>query len=82
MLRRRHGAKAFAGYTDRREPVRAQAQAYDAAALKGQFETIYHFGEGMIDETLIRIDQEKLDLPGFANTIDLVFSNPYADMCD
>lgn len=82
MLRRRHGAKALAGYTDKREPVRAQAQAYDVAALKGQFETIYHFGEGMIDETLIRIDQEKLDLPGFANTIDLVFSNPYADMCD
>jgi acetoacetyl-[acyl-carrier protein] synthase len=82
MLRRRHGAKALAGYTDKRESVRAQAHAYDLAALKGQFETIYHFGEGMIDETLISIDQEKLDLPGFANNIDLVFSNRYADMCD
>lgn len=81
MLGRRYGAKAVASYKDKRESVREKAKAYDAAALKGQFDTIYHFGEGMIDESLIRIAQEKLDIPGFNKPIDLAFTNPYADMC-
>lgn len=81
MLARRHGKKKFAGYGDKRKLTRTNAQAYDAAVLKGQFHTIYHFGEGMIDESFIRIDQEKLDIPGFNKAIGLAFTNPYADMC-
>lgn len=81
MLERRYGARAMASYCDKREMVRAKAKAYDLAALKGQFETIYQFGEGMIDESLIQINREKLDIPGFAKPIDLVFDNPYSDMC-
>ena len=81
MLARRYDTKALAAYKDKREVVRSKAQAYDQAALKGQFDTIYHFGEGMIDESLIRIDQEKLDIPGFNKAIGLAFTNPFADMC-
>ncbi len=82
MLQRRYGDQAYAGYTERRERVRERAAAYDAAASRGQFETIYHFGEGMIDESQIRIAADALQLPGFANAIDLQFGNPYADMFD
>ena len=82
MLARRYGDSAFASYKAKREQVRAIASAYDQAALQGNFSTIYHFGEGLIDESLIRFDQVQLGLPGFAQTIDLSFTNRFADMCD
>lgn len=82
MLARRYGDAVFARYKDKREQVRTAASAYDLAALQGNFATIYHFGEGLIDETLIKVDQEHLCLPGFAQAIDLTFTNRFADMCD
>jgi acetoacetyl-[acyl-carrier protein] synthase len=60
--------------------VRVNAANYDQAALKGQFSTIYHFGEGLIDEKLIQLDDSHLQLPGFAQAIDLPDRNPYSDM--
>lgn len=82
MLARRYGDAVFARYSERREQVRAAASAYDLAASQGNFATIYHFGEGLIDEAQIKVDQEHLSLPGFAQAIDLVFTNRFADMCD
>jgi acetoacetyl-[acyl-carrier protein] synthase len=82
MLSRRYGAVAFARYQGKREEVRAKASAYDIAASHGEFATIYQFGEGLIDEALIKVDQEHLELPGFAQAIDLNFTNRFADMCE
>ncbi len=82
MLARRYGEAAFARYQGKRELVRGRASAYDAAALQGDFATVYHFGKGLIDEALIKIDQERLSLPGFVQPIDLRFTNRFADMCD
>jgi acetoacetyl-[acyl-carrier protein] synthase len=82
MLSRRYGAVAFARYQGKREEVRAKASAYDIAASHGEFATIYQFGEGLIDEALIKVDQEHLGLPGFAQAIDLNFTNRFADMCE
>lgn len=80
MLAKRYGADAFRTYLAKRENVRADVEAYNQAALKGQFSTIYHFGEGLIDESLIRLDDKHLHLPGFHHAIDLPTENPYADM--
>lgn len=82
MLLKRYGAEAVAAYKHKREVTRAKAQAYDMAALQGDFATIYHFGEGLIDESLITINTEQIGLPGFAQGIDLNFANRFADMCD
>ncbi|WP_039912032.1 beta-ketoacyl synthase [Cellvibrio mixtus] len=82
MLARRFGEKGMARYRDKREQVRAAAEAYDVAAQQGNFATIYHFGEGLIDESQIRLDQDSVQLPGFAHPIDLIFANRYADMCE
>lgn len=80
MLRRRYGSEAFEAYQKRREQVRAKAADYDEAALKGQFDTIYHFGEGLISESQIDINKQALSLPGFAQKIDLDFNNRFSDM--
>ena len=82
MLERRYGKEAFSRYREQREAVRANAAAYDAAASRGDFATIYHFGEGLIDDALIEVDQSHLGLPGFAQAIDLEFTNRFADMFD
>ncbi len=81
MLKKRYGEVAFASYAQRREQVRAQAQAYDAAACRGDLQTIYQFGENMIDESAIRITPESLTLPGFVQPIALPVDNPFSDMC-
>ena len=80
MLACRYGTEKFAEYQLKRASVRAASVAYDAAALKGDFATIYHFGEGLIDESLITVDLDRLCLPGFAQPIDLSFTNRFADM--
>jgi acetoacetyl-[acyl-carrier protein] synthase len=80
MLQRRYGEQAFASYADRREQARARAASYDLSATQGHFDTIYHFGKGLIDEAQIRITPEGITLPGFAQGIDLQFRNRFADM--
>lgn len=81
MLARRYGDQAMNDYRAKRQEVRAAAQAYDQAATRGDFSTIYHFGEGLIDESQIKIDKNRLQLPGFAQSIDLTFANRFEDMC-
>lgn len=81
MMRRRYGDKAFSAYAERREQTRSRASAYDIRAGRGQFDTIYHFGEGLIDESHIEISTAGVRLPGFSQGIDLNFSNRFTDMC-
>ena len=80
MLSRRYGAERMDKYFQQREQTRAAVEAYDAAALKGHFQTIYHFGEGLIDESQIDMDNMSVTLPGFARPIDLAFTNRFDDM--
>jgi len=80
MLVKRYGAEAMSNYQSRREKTRIKAEVYNQAALKGQFDTIYHFGEGLIDESKITMDANELHLPGFAQAIELPDVNPYEDM--
>lgn len=80
MLEKRYGAKALAEYRQRRELTRATAAEYDQRACRGQFDTIYKFGEGMIDEAALLISPQSLVLPGFENPVELVVPSPYKDM--
>jgi len=80
MLARRYGSDAMAVYAERNKLVAVSAEAYDQQALRGKFETIYHFGQGMIDESQITISQSQITLPGFAQPIELIGANRFADM--
>ena len=64
----------------KREQVRHKASAYDVAATQGNFDTIYHFGQDLIDENDIHMTDEKMHIPGFANPIDLKMKNRFKDM--
>ncbi len=80
MLRRRYGDRTFGVYAERRETVRAAANDYDKAALRGDLNVIYRFGEGLIDEERVTLDRESVNLPGFAQGVDLNIPNRYEDM--
>lgn len=80
MLEKRYGGAAYARYVAKREATRAAAQAYDEAAARGEFATIYQFGEGLIDESQIRLENGELRLPGFAQSINLDLPNRFEDM--
>ena len=80
MLERRYGKEKVAAYKARRQHTIAQAAEYDKQALKGNFDTIYHFGKNLIDESQISISRSQVTLPGFAHPIDLEVPNRFADM--
>lgn len=80
MLEKRYGAARLAQYRAERELTREAARAYDEACCTGPMPAIYHFGDDLIDETLIALDAQELRLPGVARTIRLDLPNRYPDM--
>ncbi|MDO3386995.1 beta-ketoacyl synthase [Gilvimarinus sp. SDUM040013] len=80
MLEKRYGAARFADYKEQREVTRAQASVYDRAALRGNFDTIYQFGEGLIDESKIVFEGGEIRLPGFDKPVNLDLPNRFGDM--
>jgi len=80
MLAKRYSADEITAYESRREQVRASALAYDASATQGNFDTIYRFGQDLIDENEIVMNRLEIQVPGFANGIDLAMTNRFEDM--
>ncbi|MEO4048882.1 beta-ketoacyl synthase [Pseudomonas sp. CAU 1711] len=80
MLRKRHGEAAIAAWQDKREGTRAAAARYDQQALRGQFDILYHFGQGLIDDRELQIDAQQVRIPGFAQPLLYRKDERYADM--
>ena len=80
MLAKKYSAEDIAAYETRREKVREKANAYDNQANQGNFDTIYHFGQDLIDENEIQMTVEEIRIPGFSNPIDLRMTNRFKDM--
>ncbi len=82
MMSKRYGEARMKAYRQRREQVRRQSEAYDQAAMQGRFDTIYNFGENLIDESRIEVSDKCVVIPGFENPVDLDLSNNYEDMVE
>lgn len=80
MLAKRYSAQEIETYESRRQLVRQNANAYDSSATQGNFDTIYHFGQDLIDENDIQMTKTEIHIPGFANPIDLNMKNRFKDM--
>ena len=81
MLTRRYGEGALKAYRNRSASTTVKANEYDQQALTGNFDTIYHFGKNLIDETQIKISESQVTLPGFTHAINLDLKNRFKDMC-
>jgi len=80
MLAKRYSAEQMADYKNKREGVRAVAQAYDRDALNGQLNVIYNFGNGIIDEQQLSVSNTSLSFAEFKTQVNLDLKNRYADM--
>ncbi len=80
MLRKRHGDAALATWQARREATRSAAAHYDQQALRGQFDILYHFGQGLIDDQQLQIDAQQVRIPGFNQPLVYRKDERYADM--
>ncbi|WP_448549755.1 beta-ketoacyl synthase [Thalassotalea fusca] len=80
MLAKRYSESDMASYNDKLVSVKAAQEDYRERANNGQFDIIYKFGDGLVDENEISISQEAIQLPGFTHAIDLPTNNPFEDM--
>ncbi|MBQ4836725.1 MULTISPECIES: beta-ketoacyl synthase [Pseudoalteromonas] len=80
LLAKRHGEEALNGYQQKLAQTTKNQEAYKEAADLGNYELIYRFGNGMVDESQLTLDQNELHIPGFEEAIKLTGNNQYADI--
>jgi acetoacetyl-[acyl-carrier protein] synthase len=80
MMAKRYGAEAFNEYLQKLRSVEQAQLVYRDNANKGQFDLIYKFGEGMLDEAEIKLTPETLSFAEFKHSINLPSKNPFDDM--
>ncbi len=80
MLSKRHGDAVMTDYAAKNTAVTAAQHSYKALADLGQYELVYRFGDGLIDDNDIVIDKHSIQLPGFEQAITFNTTNPYKDM--
>ena len=80
MLAKRWGSKAISAYQHKAEAVQAHADAYDAQMQAEPIESIYKFGEGVLDGDDLDVNEERIKVPGFELEVDLTGPTPYQDI--
>ncbi|PAX99691.1 beta-ketoacyl synthase [Pseudoalteromonas sp. HM-SA03] len=80
LLSKRYSQAEFANYEQQLAITTQRQIAYQQAADYGQYELIYRFGNGMIDESELNLSQQELAIPGFEQSIQLCPTNPYGDL--
>ena len=80
MITKRYGEQTMLAYQDKLLKVNAKQKDYQESANLGEFNIIYKFGDGMIDDSGIEITAGQLHMPSFEHPIDLPTKNPFDDM--
>ena len=80
MMAKRYNAETMATYQQKLVAVEQAQQVYRDNANKGQFNLIYKFGEGLINEANIELTSDSLTFAEFKNSIALPSKNPFEDM--
>ena len=80
MMEKRYGADAIASYNEKLQTIIAAQNEYQQKADNGEYELIYRFGDGLVDENELTMTTTSLSMPGFAHDIELPQDNPFKDM--
>ena len=64
----------------KRESVESVASAYDEECCAAPMCPIYSFGEALIDETAIKVNDREIAIPGYELGVKLQAKNRYPDM--
>ncbi|WP_125561380.1 beta-ketoacyl synthase [Pseudoalteromonas rubra] len=82
MLSKRYSEAALAEHDAKLAETKQQQASYQQAADLGQYELIYRFGNGMIDDSQLQLSKETLEIPGFDKAVKLNVNNQYGDLTD
>jgi acetoacetyl-[acyl-carrier protein] synthase len=80
MMNKRYGKEAMEEYNQKLTAVEQAQNDYRQSANQGEFNLIYKFGEGLLDENAIEINEDSLSFTEFKHKIALPAENPFADM--
>ncbi len=80
MLTKRWGTKRMQAYRRKNDSVAIAASEYDSAADQGTVAPIYQFGEGVLTGEDLSISKDRIEIPGFGQSVSLDMDNPYDDM--
>ena len=78
IMATRYGKSAMAQHAVRNESVHARALDYDAAATRGDAQTIYRYGEGVLEGSDLEISAQGVRVPGHGPMVSLSMDNPFA----
>ena len=70
-LAKKYSASSLSEYRSKGEETQRNAEAYLNKANSGDLNAIYEFGNNLIDEDNINIDQQEMSIPGYKNAISL-----------
>lgn len=79
MLKARHGAQAMRRHAQLNDAVHGNALDYDAAATRGDAQTIYRYGQGVLAGDDLRLSTDEIVVPGYDQPVSLAIRNPYSD---
>ncbi|MBL4823418.1 MAG: beta-ketoacyl synthase [Colwellia sp.] len=80
MISKRYGDDTMNEYKEKLMQVEQAQDQYRQRANQGEFDIIYKFGEGLLDEDAIEINDGSLTFAEFKHAIDLPTENPFSDM--
>ena len=80
MMEKRYGEKAMSEYQEKLKTVEQAQDLYRQRANQGEFDIIYKFGQGLLDEDGIEISNDNLTFSEFSHAVALPSENPFKDM--
>lgn len=79
LLAKRYSPELLSAYERKRAETRARAEAYFAAADKGDLQAIYRFGEALLQEEDLCFSEQGLHIKGFEHSIGLSSAEGFED---
>ncbi|MBL4681084.1 MAG: beta-ketoacyl synthase [Pseudomonadales bacterium] len=80
MMTKKHGKQSLSQWQGINESVKEKIREYDEKTNAGENNLIYKFGVGVVDGKELKIDSDKITIPGLRQSINLQVDNPYDDM--
>lgn len=80
MLKKRYSAEQFEAYQEKNAAIKAAAEAYNQAMIRGEIEPIYRFGYNVLGGEELDITDAKIRLPGYQMPVDLDVENDFNDL--
>ncbi len=77
MLAAKHGKKAISQWQAANELTSRHQGEYEESCLTGTAKPVYQFGEGVLADTDLDIDNKQIKVPGFGKPVDLELENPF-----